>query len=71
MKQYKVISVNENPEVLDLVNTNDVLDRFMCAPDEFEVGEIINESDFYLEEANMVDDQGDGVGLFAFKNINK
>ena len=67
MKQYKVISVNDNPEVLDLVNTKNVLDRFMCAPDEFEVNEIINEVDFYLEEANMVDDQGYGVGLFAFK----
>ena len=69
MKQYKVISVNENPEVLDLVNTKSVLDRFMCAPDEFEIGEVINEVDFYVEEANMVDDQGYGTGLFAFKKI--
>jgi hypothetical protein len=71
MKQYKVISVNENPEVLDLVNTNNVLDRFMCAPDEFEINQIISETDFYLEEANMVDDQGYGVGLFAFKKLSK
>jgi hypothetical protein len=56
-----------NPEVMDLVNVNDLTDRIMAAPDEFNVGEIVNENEFYLDEAMMVDEQYYGKGTFAFK----
>lgn len=70
MKQYQVISVNENPEVMDLVNINDSSDRIMCAPDEFKLDEIINEEDFYIERCNYVDDHNFNSGDFAFRKIN-
>jgi len=73
MKTYKVVLTvfengETNPEVMDLVNVNDSTDRIMAAPDEFEVGEIVSENDFYLDEAMMVDEQSYGKGIFAFKN---
>lgn len=72
-KVYRVVlatfeSGETNPEVMDLVNVDDESDRIMCAPDEFEVGEIVREGEFTLEEANYVDEQCYGTGLFAFKN---
>ena len=72
-KVYRVVlatfeSGETNPEVIDLVNVDDESDRIMCAPDDFEVGEIVREGEFTLEEANYVDEQCYGTGLFAFKN---
>ena len=72
-KVYRVVlatfeSGETNPEVMDLVNVDDESDRIMCAPDEFEVGEIVRDGEFTLEEANYVDEQCYGTGLFAFKN---
>ncbi len=72
MKNYEVILTvfengETNPEVMDLVNVNDSTDRIMAAPDEFSVGEIVNENEFYLDEAMMVNEQGYGKGTFAFK----
>lgn len=56
-----------NPEVMELVNVADPTDIIMAAPDEFEVGEIVRDDEFYFDEAMMVDEQGYGSGLFAFK----
>lgn len=67
MKQYKVTSINENLEVMDLVNIEDTSDRIMCAPDEFNLGETINENEFYIDRCNYVDDHTFGSGDFAFK----
>jgi len=72
MKNYKVILTvfengETNPEVMDLVNVNDSTDRIMAAPDEFNVGEIVNENDFYLDEAMYVDNQVYDKAWFAFK----
>jgi hypothetical protein len=72
MKNYQVVLTvfengETNPEVMDLVNVNDLTDRIMAAPDEFNVGEIVNENEFYLDEAMMVDEQYYGKGTFAFK----
>ncbi len=72
MKNYEVVLTvfengETNPEVMDLVNVNDSTDRIMAAPDEFSVGEIVNENEFYLDEAMMVNEQGYGKGTFAFK----
>lgn len=74
-KVYRVVlatfeSGETNPEVMDLVNVDDESDRIMCAPDEFEVGEIVREGEFTLEEANYVDEQCYGTGLFAFKKLS-
>jgi hypothetical protein len=72
MKNYKVELVvfesgETNPEVMNLVNVNDTTDVIMVAPDEFKVGEIVTENNFYLEEVMMVDEQYYGKGTFAFK----
>lgn len=72
MRTFKAVlaefeSGETNPEVMDLVNINDETDKIMCAPDEFEVGDIVQEKDFYLEEQMMVDDQCYGLGMFAHK----
>lgn len=74
MKTYKVELVEfpdgvTNPEVMDLVNVKDSFDRIMCAPDEFIAGEVVTESDFYIEKAPYVDDYGVGSGDFAFKKL--
>ena len=72
MKTYHVELVvfedgETNPEVMNLVNVNDTTDVIMVAPDEFKVGEIVTENNFYLEEVMMVDEQYYGKGTFAFK----
>ena len=55
----------------DLVNIDDPEDRVMAAPEEFELGELVTENDFHMEERMYTDDQGYGAGMFAFKNLNK
>lgn len=72
MKTYRVVqAIFEDGEmfenVLDLVNVDDEEDRIMAAPDEFKVGDLLEENDFFVEECNYVDDQGTGVAPFAFK----
>ena len=42
----------------DLVNIDDPEDRVMAAPDEFELGELVTENDFHMEERMYTDDQG-------------
>ena len=73
MKTYQVkLAVFENgetnPEVLDLVNVLDENDRIMANPDDFFVGEIITEEDFFVESCSYVDEYCYGSGYFAFKN---
>lgn len=72
MKKYIVELVEfengeTNPEVCDLVNVDDSSDRIMAAPDEFMVGEIVNEDEFEIRQNSMVDEQTYGTGDFAFK----
>ena len=55
--------------VINLVNLEDENDIIMAAPDEFEIGEIVNEDNLILKECNYVDEQGTGSGLFAFKVV--
>lgn len=56
-----------NPDALDLVNIDDPNESYMCAEDEFTIGEIITEDEFELSEHSYVDDQSAGTALFAFK----
>lgn len=63
MKQYKVTpAFFENEEdyenILDLVNVDDDEDRWMATPDEFFVGEILNESEFITELCIVILDDG-------------
>lgn len=80
-KQYKVVQPDLiNPDdllglqepmdidVRDLVNVNDETDRIMANPEDFpEIGEIVNESQFYLKNCGYCDDQGVHNGEFAFR----
>ena len=56
-----------NPEVMNLVNVNDDRDYIPCAQDEFTVGELVDEDEFEMFEANYVDEQGVGTTWFAYK----
>lgn len=75
MKTYKVEPYNFGTEdhpvysddVIDLVNVDDNTDRIWASPDDFTVGEIVTEEQFYIESRSYVDDQGAGSGEFAFK----
>lgn len=76
MKTYKVVlAVFENgetyPDVMDLVNVEDPDDRIMCATDEFVVGEIVTENDFFMQDSQYVDEESFGVAPFAFKNMTE
>jgi len=84
MKKYKVVQpvviridgmgIEEEIEVyeaLDLVNINDSSDKIMAAPDEFFVGSIISEDEFYMDSHSYIDEQGNlGTADFAFKKGN-
>jgi hypothetical protein len=72
MKKYKVVLTifedgETNPDARDLVNINDSNDRIMVAPDNFNVGDILTEDEFRTVECNYTDEQGYGVGTFAFE----
>jgi len=72
VKTYKVVLTpfpdgQTNPDVLELENLKDINDYVPCAPDNFIVGEIVSENEIELVEANFVDDNGVGVGMFAVK----
>jgi len=53
--------------VINLVCLNDEEDIIMAAPDQFQVGEKVTDTEFYTKRCNYVDDQGFHTGLFAFK----
>lgn len=65
MKKYKVVLTHE-PDVYDLVNIEDDTDIIWAAPDEFKKGDIIDEDQFIVKEAQYVDDCTYGVANFAF-----
>ena len=68
MKTYEVKEVA--PMVYDLVNIENVNDRFMCAEDQFTVGALVNENEFKIVQCNYIDEQGNlGVGPFAVINL--
>lgn len=66
MKTFKVY-FEKGTDIVDLINVDDESDKIPAAPDEFVIGEIINEDDIILRENRYVDDQGVGTMLFAFK----
>jgi len=66
MKTFRVY-FEKGTDIVDLVNVNDESDTIPAAPDEFVIGEIINEDEIILRENRYVDDQGVGTMLFAFK----
>ena len=75
MEKYKVVLATFEdgttyPEIKDLVNIKDKSDRFMVAPDNFKVGDVINQHEFKTILCNYTDDQGYGKAEFAFE-LNK
>lgn len=80
MKTYKVERVYDeegepvqdlSSDVVNLVNIDDVKDIIWCAPDEFRVGTLVTEDEFFTKKCNYVDDYGVGSAEFAFKKVGE
>jgi hypothetical protein len=72
MKNYQVVLTEfedgkTNPECIDLVNVEDPSDRIFANPDDFFVGEFVNEDEFYLKTCIVVNEQSYGSAVFAFR----
>ena len=67
-EKFKVVLADEDSGAMDLVDFETDAHRYMVAPDEgFYVGEILTEDDITIKMGQYVDEQGFGVGWFAFR----
>ena len=71
-KTYKVVQEVDAlgepmDEVINLVNVDDERDYIFANPDDFIVGEIVDEDGFYLRDCSYVDEHTYGTAAFAFR----